>query len=57
MLRFLLIDDGVEASESEKYIWSSIGLYILLNLLGLEVPVLCWFLILRLRFVVLKIGF
>ena len=51
---FLFIDDGVVASESENYLWSSIGFSYLMNFLGPESPVLCLFSILRLRFVVLK---
>ena len=31
ILRFSLIDDGVVAFESEKYIWSSIGLFLLME--------------------------
>ena len=30
-LRFLFIDDGVVASESEKDIWSSIGLFLFIG--------------------------
>ena len=31
ILRFPFIDDGVLASESEKFIWSSIGLFLFME--------------------------
>ena len=58
ILRFPFTDDCVLASELEKYIWSSIGLFLLVEtFLNLEIPVLCLFLIQRMRFFILKIVF